>query len=53
LLDFELTAFDPISKKSKLRALFKTNNELWRFVTEVPESLYNETGNFYKLTWSA
>ena len=51
MLDFELTAFDPVSKKSKLRVLYKTNSEFWGFVTEVPGGLNNEAGNFYKLFW--
>ncbi len=51
MLDFELTAFNPDSKQGKLRVLYKTNNELWRFVTEVPGTLNNESGNFYRLFW--
>lgn len=53
LLDFELTAFDPVSKQSKLRVLYKTNNEQWRFVSVLPSSLHNPKGNYYKLIWNA
>ena len=51
MLGFELTAFDPVSKQSKLRVLYKTNSEFWRFVTEVPVTLNKEAGNYYKLFW--
>lgn len=51
MLDFELTVFDTITKKSKLRVLYKTNSEFWRFVTDVPVTLNNEAGNNYKLFW--
>ncbi len=51
MLEFELVAFDPITKKNKLRVLYHTRDEIWRFVTEVPGSLYYEKGNFFKLLW--
>ncbi len=52
LLDFELTAFNPETKEGKLRVLYKTNNQLWRFVTFVPASLHNYDGNDYRLLWN-
>ena len=51
-MDFELTAFDPVTKLSKLRVIYKTNNELWRFATQVPETVNKEAGNFYQLFWN-
>lgn len=52
LLEFELSAFNPETNEGKLRVLFKTKNEIWRFVTKVPSTLLKETGNIYVLVWN-